>query len=437
VDKTQEMLDRWCSAAGIEFISREAEDAYKQRTKRIADAIQLKLPDRVPIAPSFGMFPALDNGLTCEEVMFNCDKAHHAWMKTLSDFEPDLFRGSGYAISGPVLESLRYQQLKLPGRGVPSQHIYQFIDKEYVEAEEFYEGFLDDPSDFMLRKYLPRVCSILDPLKSLPRFSTWFGYYIAILNNVAYFGLPEVTDAFESLLKAGAEALRWSNKIADEAAEIKAMGYPSASGGSCAAPFDIIGDWFRGTRGAMLDMFRMPDELIKATEKLVPILIRMGVEQATKNGNPIVGLMLHKGPEGFMSLDHYRKFYWPSLRTVMIGLIDQGCVPMPLFEGEYTSRLEVIKDIPRGKAIYWFEKVEIVKAKEVLGDTVCFRGNVPVSLLHAGSPQQVRDYVRNLIDVVGRDGGLIVDCGVWFDEAKHENVKAMVDQAKEYGIYKR
>jgi len=169
VDKTQEMLDRWCSGAGITFISKQAEDAYKQRTKRIADAIQLKLPDRVPIAPSFGMFPALDNGLTCEEVMFNCDKAHHAWMKTLSDFEPDLFRGSGYAISGPVLESLRYQQLKLPGRGVPSQHIYQFIDKEYVEAEEFYEGFLDDPSDFMLRKYLPRVCSILDPLKSLPR----------------------------------------------------------------------------------------------------------------------------------------------------------------------------------------------------------------------------------------------------------------------------
>ena len=110
---------------------------------------------------------------------------------------------------------------------------------------------------------------------------------------------------------------------------------------------------------------------------------------------------------------------------------------MPLFEGEYTSRLEIIKDIPRGKAIYWFEKVDIAKAKEILGDTVCFRGNVPVSLLHAGSPQQVKDYVKTLIDVVGRDGGLMVDCGVWFDEAKHENVKAMVDFAKEYGIYKK
>jgi hypothetical protein len=29
----------------------------------------------------------------------------------------------------------------------------------------------------------------------------------------------------------------------------------------------------------------------------------------------------------------------------------------------------------------------------------------------------------------------MVDCGVWFDEAKHENVKAMVDFAKQYGVY--
>jgi uroporphyrinogen-III decarboxylase len=120
----------------------------------------------------------------------------------------------------------------------------------------------------------------------------------------------------------------------------------------------------------------------------------------------------------------------------MTGLIDEGLVPMPLFEGEYTSRLEIIKDIPKGKAIYWFEKVDIYKAKEILGDTVCFRGNVPGSLLHVGTAQQVRDYVKELIDAVGKGGGLMVDCGIWFDEAKHENVKAMVEFTKEYGVYR-
>lgn len=109
---------------------------------------------------------------------------------------------------------------------------------------------------------------------------------------------------------------------------------------------------------------------------------------------------------------------------------------MPLFEGDNTSRLEVISDIPKGKAIYWFETVDIHKAKEILGDVVCFRGNVPITTLCLGTPDDVKAYVKELIDVVGKDGGLMVDCGIWFDEAKHENIKAMVDFTKEYGVYK-
>lgn len=50
----------------------------------------------------------------------------------------------------------------------------------------------------------------------------------------------------------------------------------------------------------------------------------------------------------------------------MIGLIDEGLVPAPLFEGDNTSRLEIIKDIPRGKAVYRFERVDIYKANELL-----------------------------------------------------------------------
>ncbi len=435
MDKTQEMLELWCSAPGIEFIGQEAEEAYKLRAKRIADVIQLKVPDRVPIVPSFGMFPALDNGFTCEEVMFDYDKANEAWMKTLTDFEPDVFLGAGYALPGPVLEALDYKQLRLPGRGISPHSVYQFVEDEYVKAEEFYDAFMEDPSDFMLRVYLPRVCGILEPLKTLPPFTSWFGYYLSILANLIPFGMPEIAGAFESLVKAGGEALKWATKMGEQAQTILALGFPSMRGGSAAAPYDVSGDWFRGTRGVMLDMLKLPDQLIEAMEKLVPLLVRTAVSQAQLSRNPIVGLMLHKGLEGFMSLEQYKTFYWPTLRKVMMGLIEEGLVPMPLFEGDNTSRLEIIRDIPKGKAIYWFETVDIHKAKEILGDRVCFRGNVPVSLLHAGTSQQVKDYVKKLIDVVGKGGGLMVDCGIWFDEAKHENVKAMVDFTKEYGVY--
>lgn len=436
MDKTQERLEHWCSAPGIEFKNAEAEEAYKKRTRRITDVIQLKVPDRVPIVPSFGMFPAIDNGFSCEEVMFDYDKARTAWTKTVIDFEPDLFSNSSYAFPGPVLEIIGYKPLKLPGRGISPDHVYQFVEGEYATAEEFYDAFIDDPSDFMMRTHLPRVCSALEPLKVLRPLYESFGYYISIVRNLVAFGRPEVAGALENLIKAGAEALKWAKYKGAESKEIMSLGFPSMMGGNAAAPFDIIGDWFRGTRGAMLDMYRNQDKMIQAMERLVPILIRMAVDQAKRDGNPMVGLMLHKGPEGFMSLEQFKTFYWPTLRKVMVGLIDEGCVPMPLFEGTYTSRLEIIRDIPKGKAIYWFETVDIHRAREVLGDTVCFRGNVPVTLLCTGTTQQVKDYIKGLIDVVGQGGGLMVDCGIWFDEAKHENVKAMVDFTREYGVYR-
>ena len=41
-----------------------------------------------------------------------------------------------------------------------------------------------------------------------------------------------------------------------------------------------------------------------------------------------------------------------------------------------------------------------------------------------------------MIDVVGKGGGYIMDAGVGLDDARIENIRAMIDFTKEYGIYK-
>jgi hypothetical protein len=63
MDKIQERLECWCSAPGVTFENTEAKEAFKSRTKRMADAVLLKTPDSVPITPQFGMFPARERGL--------------------------------------------------------------------------------------------------------------------------------------------------------------------------------------------------------------------------------------------------------------------------------------------------------------------------------------------------------------------------------------
>ena len=84
-----------------------------------------------------------------------------------------------------------------------------------------------------------------------------------------------------------------------------------------------------------------------------------------------------------------------------------------------------------------FDQTDIVKAKGILGNTLCIFGNVPSSMLNLGTPQEVKDYSKKLIDTGGKGGGFILANGAFFDEAKPENVKAMVDFTKEYGVYRR
>jgi len=170
MDKTEEKIEQWCSAQGIQFKDAEAEEAYKKRTGRIADAIQLKVPDRVPIAPLVTFFGANYAGITPEEAMYDLDKAYAAYKKTALDFQWDTAFSHMIAFSGPWLEAFDYKQLKWPGHGVPSNRTYQFIEGEYMKADE-YDAFLEDPSDFLIRTYLPRISGTLAPLQMLP--TTW------------------------------------------------------------------------------------------------------------------------------------------------------------------------------------------------------------------------------------------------------------------------
>jgi len=436
LDKTSEVLELWCSAKDIQFINKDAENNYKKRTKRLADAIQLKIPDRIPIAPHLTFFGANHAGITAEEAMYDYDKCYQAHKKTALDFQWDTAAGLNIIFPGPFLEAIDYKQLKWPGHGIPSNRTYQFVEEEYMKPNE-YDAFLDNPSDFIIRTYLPRVCGTLEKLEMLPPITMTIPYYLGLFTMFGAAAALGITDVLESLIKALSAFSKFARNASDFGKEMRALGFPMILGGITQAPFDTIGDSLRGTRGIMLDIYQRPDNLLKAMDKILPDAIQMGVMTGMISQSPTVFIPLHKGAMGFMSLDQFKTFYWPTLHKLILALIDHGLVPMVLIESDYTDRLEIIKDIPAGKAIYWFERTDVFKAKEILGDRVCIKGNIPSSLMCTGTPDSVKQYCKKLIDIVGKGGGLIVDGDIGIpDEAKPENVRAMTDFVKEYGVYK-
>ena len=134
------------------------------------------------------------------------------------------------------------------------------------------------------------------------------------------------------------------------------------------------------------------------------LLLRNAIAGAKASGNNFVFIPINWAPDAFMSHQQFMTFWWPQCRKIIMGLIENDLIPICLWEADCTKRMEVIGDIPAGKAIYWFERTNLVKAKEVLGDVVCLRGNVSPSLMTTGTPDQVDAECRHLIENVARRG---------------------------------
>ena len=149
-----------------------------------------------------------------------------------------------------------------------------------------------------------------------------------------------------------------------------------------------------------------------------------------------VFIPMHRGAAGFMNDKQFAKFYWPSFKALIDAVIAAGLTPVPIFEGDYTPRLEYLQELPAKKILGHFDIIDRKKAKKILGDRMTFWGNVSASLLCTGTPQQVKDDVKELIDIFGDNGGLMIDgASAIPDEAKSENVRALTEAVHEYGIY--
>jgi hypothetical protein len=432
--KQEERFSLWLNGEGIPFVDAEAEAAYRERVTLLKDAIQLeKTPTRIPVCPSAGFFPMQYARITMFDAMYDYQALSKAWEAYHQDLAPDAYNSPTTIVPGRVLDILDLKIYQWPGHGVSEEREYQYVEDEYMKAEE-YQDLIDDPTAFFMNVYLPRVFGTLKPFTAFPILPSI--NEIPLVPPMAMpFGAENMKAALDSLGRAGDEALRWRAAVRGIGERTMGKGYPAFSGGFTKAPFDVIGDSLRGTKGVMLDMFRCQDELMEACERLIPSMIKCAVAacRATRHIMPFIPL--HKGADGFMSQEQFKTFYWPSLKKLIVGLVNEGLVPQLFAEGGYNTRLDIISDVPKGRVLWWFDRTDMKRAKETVGRVACLAGNVPLDLLCTGTPDEVRTYCKELIDAAGRDGGFILSSGAGIQGSKPDNVKAMIDFSKEYGVY--
>jgi hypothetical protein len=426
-------ISAWRHPSGS-FSSPEAEAEYRARVDRLAAAVTLQQPDRIPIVLSVGFWPTKKAGITPYESMTEFARAGEAWFEFATEFNPDALSDlRAYTMPASLFERLGYRLYSWPGHGIPRDAGFQYNEREWMRAEE-YDELIADPTGYLLRTYFPRTIGAFSGFSGLSSFLN-----LTLLPNVAGhmagWATAEMAAGVESLCDAAREVAEWSKVVAPAAERIRTAGFPAFRTGMSMAPFDILGDTLRGTKGVAMDIFRRPEKVQEACERLVPLAIDWALRSPVPPASPVVFMPLHKGADGFMSEEQFRTIYWPTLRKVLIGLIDEGLIPLLFAEGKYDSRLEMIQDVPKGTTIWRFDKTDLAAAKRTIGRVACIEGNMPVSLLHAGSPDEVAARTRAMIDAAGEGGGYIVDLGASVDDGRTENLRAMVETAREYGVY--
>jgi uroporphyrinogen-III decarboxylase len=383
---------------------------YEERKKRFIAAMNLEKPDKVPIRLSLSEFVAKHAGYTLQEIYYDLGKNIDSINKLLTDFDLDAITGAPSLWWAGLHDAVGAKYLKFAGRELDPNTQFQYHEEAYMLPED-YDAFIENPTEWILNTFLPRLHEEL----SEP------GSYRA--------NLSLIKGAAGMAMQQGMNQKAWATWAAEYG------GVPAFTAFS-KAPFDTLADTLRGLSGIMLDLYQRPEKVKAALEVLIPHNIFYGMTTSGGEMEFPIFMPLHRGSFPFLNPKQWAEFYWPSLKQVIEAFWSKGKRTLFFAEGNWTPYLESIAELPEKSIVFHVDMTDIAQAKKILGGRFCLSGNVPNMMLAYSKPEEVRDYVKRLIDEYAGDGGFIIDAAAVIQgDAREENIRAIIEAAREYGVY--
>jgi uroporphyrinogen-III decarboxylase len=288
----------------------------------------------------------------------------------------------------------------------------------------------------MLRKQLPRLSDKLLGLGKIPPLYEVLHGPDAAQSLAMLLTDPDIARSIRALQQTGREMRKIRPQQVKFMKLLERYGYYSSRLVGAMPPYDSISHSIRGMTGTMQDMFRQPEKLIELAEFVLKETLTHTPMVPDENGEIQIFMTNTRGSDDFLSKKQYDRFYWPTFKKLVTELCNRGATPYIFFEGNCDSRMEGLLELPKGKFVARLDTSDIFRSKEILKGHCCIEGNVPCSLLQMGSVDDVKAYCKKLIHIVGKDGGYILAPRSSTDEVKAENLQAMIQFTKEYGVYR-
>jgi len=395
----------------------DMEQRYAARLNRYVAAMRNEKPDCIPIRPFAAEFAAKYAGYTCQEVTHDFEKAFAAARKCAADFDWDATVGNMVYVWTGLTEAIGLKYYGVPGITVSPDTGFQYIEPSeqdaHMQADE-YDQLIDDPVGFLFNVWLPRVSKYVSPT----------GAPTSYRNNLSF-------------LKGGMAMLTYFFGFGTQNALLRSeSGTVSAIAGIFKAPFDIIADKLRGYLGLVTDLVERPDKVLAACEALMPHLLHVALSGADPAKEVPIGFWMHRGCVPFISNEQFKRFYWPTLKPIIEEIWRRGHQVLFYAEGDWNAHLGAFAELPDRSIVYHVDRADIFEAHRALGHKFCLSGGIPNYLLAYGTPDEVRACCKKVIDGVAGNGGYIMDASAIIqNDAKVENVRAMTDFTRDYGVY--
>ncbi len=383
---------------------------YDERLGRYQAAMALEPVDRIPIATGSNSFSENYAGTNKQEVIYDPQKWLEGEFQFCRDFpEVDVLRNNRFW--GPMFDAVDLKIYKFPGRDLALHVPTQFVESENMKADE-YNALIDNPAQFMLEKFLPRVFGEMEKGSARSHFA---------------------------FLKAGLAQAKLAEIMHNRSIQLQNQyGMPQPVTGAFVAPFDFLGDALRGLQGILKDTMRQPDKVLEACEVLSFIMAKFAISTADPLRRYPIFVPTHKPM--FMSPKQFDRFYWPSFKKTLMMIIDAGHKVRCYLEGDWSKHWHHFLELPKGTVLCDIDDPpeNIFKVKEAIGHHQCIAGGIPSTLFILGTPQQMDDRVKLLCDTVAKGGGYMISGGCYVpSNTKVENYQAMINGVMKYGWYDR
>jgi uroporphyrinogen decarboxylase len=197
---------------------------------------------------------------------------------------------------------------------------------------------------------------------------------------------------------------------------------------TCWGPFTLAAR-FVGEEAFMKYTFKKPGFVEKMVDFCADLLIKL-YEPLVNSGMECLSIADPTASGDLINPKQMERFAVPSLKKMSDWAKSKNVYTILHICGNTSDRLELF--LKTGcSTIFFDQKVDIAKAKEVLGGKMSFGGNVaPVHVLLNKTAAEVEAACREVIEIAGKDGGFILVPGCDIPPTiPYENVKAFHDVA--------